>query len=1221
MSGRVHVPGLHVDPGEGGVLGAASGPAAPGQQPPLVPDTLTVVQQEADGTPHPVVVATCPACGTPVVEGAQFCHVCGVPLAGLRRSESAERRVVTVLFGDLSDFTAWAEDLDPERVGEVTDRVLAGLARTVTDFDGHVDKLTGDGIMAVFGAPTAHEDDVERAVRAAASMQETVRQLVADESGGGRRLGLRVGLNTGEVLAGVQASLAYTVVGDTVNTASRLSDAALVGGVYAGRETALATMAVASWRPLPPLRLKGKREPVQAYELVTLRPAATNRLGLGDEVPFIGRDAQLGRMISTCLDVIHGDRPGVLAITGEAGVGKSRAAQELARFASELPGARVLWGRATPYGEGRHLAPLVDIVRNACGLDDSEPADVTVDRVRRTVERLDHPASAWWAPTTLVDRLLTLLGIAADSGHGPPSQSAPSDPVPRDGVLDGVAMLLRALAEEGPLLVVIDDMQWASDELRRAVVETAQRLRGPVLLALVGREGLPTAGLTFPVNLHLEPLDDEAAGDLLTAFLGGAELDKRARDNLLGRARGNPYFLAELLHLLVDRGLLRRNGSTLTPVGELPEQVLPAGVQAVLAARIDDLEPDARAVLRAAAVLGNRFPVDALAEVERRPQAEVREALDELAARQLLRPAEGGSEPGGRAGRSPRSWAFVHPMARDVAYGSLPKAERARRHARAARWAATALEGQPAEVDAFLAAQSEAALGLAASMQLPVTDPVWQVRELGLAALLRLGQAALVRDEYSSAADLLRRALVLGGGAQGGGISTERQLEVRLSFAEALTALRRLPEAEDTLRPVLGSNDDRVRLGALTVLGDIRYKQGRDSDAVELLERVFAEATSCDQTETAGVAVRQLGLVDYYAGRLKAAEHRFGQALEIARAKQDRRGAGWALQHLAWAATTRGDYTFADDCLVDATEHFASLEDTGGLAWCAGTESLVRLLQGRLAEARTVSRGLVPLAETLAESWGVAICLLVDSMAAAELGDVTAARTESAQAERLFRETGDTWGQSLALVAQGMAARSAGDPPAALERLQGAVHVAEEGRHPLPGLLALVYLGLAALEVDDLPLARSSAERATTVLERLDLEPHVALGVSVLNAQVSRAGGEPAVAVRLLRTALWGNRQQTLLFPRRQALAHLAGSLLDSGEPAEALEVARRAVWIPAEDVRSRVLALRALGTALRTAGDVHGARQAYAEALRVAQETEARSEEAVTAELLHSVE
>ena len=192
----------------------------------------------------------CPVCGTPPIPGARFCHSCGALLdaSGLSEEGTAERRIVTVLFGDLSDFTAWAEELDPERVGAVIDRVLAALSRTVTETGGRVDKLTGDGVMAVFGAPTAHEDDAERAVRAAARMQAEVRRMMAEEIGGGRRLGFRVGLNTGEVLAGVQAHLAYTVVGDTVNTASRLSDAAGVGSVYAGRDPALATKAIASWR-------------------------------------------------------------------------------------------------------------------------------------------------------------------------------------------------------------------------------------------------------------------------------------------------------------------------------------------------------------------------------------------------------------------------------------------------------------------------------------------------------------------------------------------------------------------------------------------------------------------------------------------------------------------------------------------------------------------------------------------------------------------------------------------------------------------------------------------------------------------------------------------------------------------------------------------------------------------------------------------------------------
>src|SRR4051812_16043769 len=503
---------------------------------------------------------TCPVCGTPPVPGARFCHNCGAVLDAAGVSDpTAERRIVTVLFGDLSDFTAWAEDLDPERVGVVTDRVLAALSRATVDMGGRVDKLTGDGIMAVFGAPTAHEDDAERAVRAAARMQTDVRRLMEEESGGGRRMGLRVGLNTGEVLAGVQAHLTYTVVGDTVNTASRLSDAAGVGAVFAGRETALATMSLASWRALPPLRLKGKREPVPAYELVGLRPPGAARLGLGDEAPFIGRDAEFGRLVGKLLDVVESGHPASIVVAGEAGVGKTRLGIELSRFATELPAARVLWGRCTPYGEGRDLAPVAEWVRTAAGIVDTDNPAMAEAKVRRTVARLSRSATDRPLPTSVADRLLALLGLLQSPPLAPRDTVAPGVVgVPRDPMVDAAGALLDALAVEGPLVLVVDDTQWAAPALLAAFGHLAAQLHGPVLHVSLGRSDLIGHEwwdrLPEPELLPLAPLDDTASERLLRAYLGGADLDDTAREVLLGRAQGNPFFLSELLHLLVDRG-------------------------------------------------------------------------------------------------------------------------------------------------------------------------------------------------------------------------------------------------------------------------------------------------------------------------------------------------------------------------------------------------------------------------------------------------------------------------------------------------------------------------------------------------------------------------------------------------------------------------------------------------------------------------------------------
>ncbi len=1148
----------------------------------------------------------CPACSTPVVANSRFCHACGVPLTTRRAADSTERRVVTVLFGDLSDFTAWAEDLDPERVGEVTDRVLAALARIVVDVGGHVDKLTGDGIMAVFGAPTAHEDDAERAVRAAVAMQHEVVQLIADELGGGRRLGLRVGLNTGEVLAGVQAALAYTVVGDTVNTASRLSDAASIGSVFAGRDTAVATMTLASWRALPPLRLKGKREPVAAYELVSLRPTTTGQLGLGDDAPFVGRETEVARLVGASLDVAEGGVPRTIFVTGEAGVGKTRTIGELVRFASELPDARVLWGRAMPYGEGRHLAPLVELVRTACGITDADSNREAAERVRRTLARLEHPAPSFWVPGAVAERLMHLLGVSLDGDGSISRDAATVDPHGRDSVFEAVAALLRALAIEGPLLVVLDDLQWASRELREAIGEVARRLRGPVLLVLIARESPDIPGLN-PLNITLGRLDDAASRRLLRTYLGGGELADPLRSALLSRAQGNPYFLAELLHLLVDRGLLRQVGDSWEASGPLPADALPAAVQSVLAARIDGLDPIARSVLRTASVIGMRPFPEAIEFVDERPAEEVRKALAELTARQLLRAPQGGDN----------LWQFTHPMARDVAYKSLPKAERARRHALTARWGAGRAAGSSSpELDAFIGAQAESALRLADSVGLAPDDPVRQVRFIGYEALVRLGGLARSRDEYRSAAEVLGRAKRLGEAGQ----PVDLVIQRRTTMAAALSSLRRLDEAEEEIVPALEQAKGELRLAALVVLGELRQKQKRDAEAVEALTMALTEAREAGSERWMSSAVRQLGLVDYYGGRLRRAEERFGHALELARRAGDGRGAAWALEHLAWSATTRGDYAAAQAALSDASELFGELDDTGGLAWCAGTEALVQVLQGRLADGRATARALIPLAESLAENWGVAMCRTIDALAAAELGDVRAAQHEARLATAALTESGDHWGRSFALIALATAARAAGEPAEALTLFEAALGSADPGEYALNAAFAYTGAGLAHLELGNVEEAADKARQALGVLVRLDLEPHAALGVAVLDAQVRRVRGEPLEAARRLREVLAAAPGSTFLFPRRQALAHLAGSLVDAGQPQEALEIAREAVATPAEDVRSRVLALRALGTALHANGDDPAAAQAYLQALEVAVATQARSEEAPTRRLLEAL-
>ena len=1130
----------------------------------------------------------CPVCATPTVPGARFCFQCGTALgdaAEIHGEHGGERRVVTVLFGDLSEFTAWAEDLDPERVGLVTDRVLVSLAQTVAAYGGHVDKLTGDGIMAVFGAPQAHEDDAERAVRAALQMQEEVGRLVAEESGGGRQLGLRVGLNTGEVLAGVRASLSYTVVGDAVNTASRLSDAAGVGAVLAGRDTAVPTMSVASWRALPPLRLKGKREPVEAYELIGLRRRPATRLGLGDEAPLTGREAELGLLVSRIRDATERGRPASLVLTGEAGLGKTRLWRELARIVAEMPGSRVLVGRCEPYGRARDLAPVVEMVRTACGITDEDSDDTARERARRLVSRLEHPARAVRAvasAATLGDTLLTLLGLPDERGTLPREGVSPGEAERRgDDLAVALAWLFDALAAEGPLLLVVDDLHWSGPGLLDLLGTVSERVRGPVTILAVGRHELLehhadwTSRLPDPALLPLAPLEDAAAERLLRAYLGGSELEQPPRRELLDRAQGNPFFLAEMLHLLVDRGLLRRDpDGSWTVTGPVPSRVLPAGVHAVLAARIDELPPAPRATLRDAAVVGGRFSVDALVALSGDDSAEVVSQLTALVEHEVVVP------------QGDDAFAFAHTLTREVAYAGIPKIDRARRHATVARWAATGLPGGPAEVDVYVAGQADLALALADEMRLPEDDPARAARLLGGEALARLGCSALARDDNVTAADLLARALAVAGEA----LPERSRRAAEIAYAEALAALHRLDEALVVLTPAL--EDPRADdLGsALVVLGEVRRKQGDDHAATEAFVRAVTAAADAGDDRVVANALRQLGLMDYFAGRLRSAQRHFEQALDLARRVGDQRGTGWALQHLAWNATSRGDFDAADDALRRASDVFSAFGDLGGVAWCVGTEALVRVLQGRLHEARALVASVTAPARESGDQFAIAACLTIDSIAASELGDAATAAAQSAEAVDIYAELGDAWGLSRALLARGLAARSAGDRAAATEFLSQAVTQAEQLPHPTIHALALVALGWCFLGAGHLDQAEEAALRATAVTEELALEQHPARAERVLLAAVARARGDVARSIELLDGVTAGDVTPTMLSPVRRALAEYADALLDAGRVAEAVEAAERAADVAGEDVASRVVSLRTLTRARAAAQAAGGA-------------------------------
>ncbi|MFJ8581855.1 adenylate/guanylate cyclase domain-containing protein [Micromonospora sp. NPDC093277] len=1181
---------------------------------------------------------TCPVCGTVAVPGARFCHNCGAALPAAAILPAAERRVVTVLFGDLSDFTSWSEDLDPERVGAVTDRVLAALAGSVKTFGGHVDKLTGDGIMAVFGAPVAHEDDAERAVRAALSMQRAVRRVLDDERGGGAPLGLRVGLNTGDVIAGIQAAIEYTVIGDTVNTAARLADAAAVGAVYAGARTAAATRHVASWRALRPLRLKGKREPVEAYELLGLLDAPGTRSGLGDEAPFVGRETEIGRIAGRLAEVIDRSEPRVLLMTAEAGIGKSRFAAEVERLAAGYDvgagryaahtGARVLSVRCAAFGERRRLAPLADLVRAAVGLPNDAATAVTrpavEERLRRLGQRLSRiPGDP---PPVAVDQLLALLGYAelpaaAESGEWNAATAHPD----AEAVPNAVADLLSALAVEAPLMVVVDDLHDATAETINALGLALSRLTGPVLVLLLGRpELVRTAGALTRVadaEVHaLPPLRGADAARLLTSYLGGGKLSQADADRLLATAQGNPFYLAELVTLLMERGALTPGPDRNPPVGwrlapgSLGSRLLSRDLAAVLAARIDALPPDARSVLRDAAVVGDTVPTGALEALREqrggrdgRPAAvaavELDRAVEELLQRRMLH-------------RSRTGYAFATPLMREAAYAGVSKAELAERHAALARWAApesvdaaTPPAGGFTEAarDEFVAEHVERAATLADAVKLRPDAPARAVAPLGAAALGRAARRALRSGEPALAVEYAERAAEL---ARDG-----MPLADQVVHARALLQIGRPGDALASAEKIAANAGESAasRASALLLAGQAHQTVGDADRAVRCWQEALQVATAAGLPAMRASAMRRLGMADFIAGRLSQASSRLAASYQVSLSVRDLRGQAWSLQNLAWVTTTRGDFAGTDAVLGRAARLFAELKDPYGRAWLRGTTAFARLLAGRLREASRMARVFLPFGERVGEAWAVGTLRAVEAYATAEVGELAEADRGARQAYREFAEVGDDWGQGFALVVRGVVARGLGAPEHAADLLTDALGYAHRTSHPLLTGMAGTLRGFVALELGDRETAEREARSVLTTVEPHNPQAPAQVGPRVLLAMARLAADDSATAVGLLApVATAAAHTPSLLFSRRQTMARYASALLAHGQREQALDWAQRAVAAPAEDVRSQVIGACVLAEALAACGRPVEALASAEEAVRLAYATEQRSERAV---------
>ena len=771
---------------------------------------------------------------------ARFCPACGQRLLG----EVEERRVVTVLFADLVDSTRLVESLDPEAARDLLNETFRRLAAEVRRFGGTLEKYIGDAIFAVFGFPTGHDDDAARAVRAALAMRDIVR--TAETALGDLALRLRIGLDTGEVAA-AERSGDLRVTGPAVHTAARIQQAAEPDQILLSARTLRAARDTAEVGPLARLEVRGQRLPVEVVEVLGLSPAepATG--------PMVGREADLPRLIGALDHAAHHNR--LVLLVGDAGVGKST----LARAVTAEIGDRVhvLWGRCLPDWQSLPFWPVREVLAAAAGLAPTEPAGVLSTSIHRLVaDTWPDPVAA---PAT-AESLCRLAGLEVDE-PGPAAQPGPGTTRELAAALAGV---LCGLARDERVLVVLEDLHWATRDLLEVastLVTDGCRSQGQLAYLGISRPELPgcPAGCSGPgpsgsTSTPWPSGPRPAAGH-------GARGRRRPRPGRPGvrRQQGQPLFVKELAIALREAGRAGPGQPTLP---------IPDSLQALVAARLDRLPLSAKRVLCRAAVVGRWFSSAALAAMARPGDGELGADLDRLVRSGLIERL-----PERLAGGQER-FAFHHALFRDVAYAILPKVGRSELHRRLAGWLAGTPGEEPSlpEVVAYHLVQ---AVRLAGEVRAPTAED----RELAARAVAACRRAARrLRDQEAldAAGQMLDDALGLAGVA---GTAAEDEAELRLERGTVRGATGDLAGALADLGPATGSARPAVRARAWTELSNLHGMFGQYAESAAAADRAVVEAAEAGDPALIAQAIRAKAYVPYLAGDLAGAGRLLDEAL------------------------------------------------------------------------------------------------------------------------------------------------------------------------------------------------------------------------------------------------------------------------------------------------------------------------------------------------------
>ena len=1004
----------------------------------------------------------CPSCASQIPADARFCSTCGYAITA---SQAEERRITTVLFADLVEFTTLAEHRDPEAVKRLIDSCFQLLVDDITSFGGRVDKILGDGILALFGAPVAHEDDAERAVRAALRMQATLAHFVGTSGlSGSAGIRMRIGINTGEVLVGTLAGTEYTAMGDVVNTASRLQSAAPPGGILVGHTTySLASQAI-HFEPAGELDARGREQSVKTWLAVEATAPPGSRSRRGRSGPLIGRAPELaiGR---AALDLVTiANRSVLLAISGENGVGKSRLADELIDHMHNSVDAAVLEGACVPYGEANVWFPIANALCRYLDLDPTLPVTeirgIARQRATQLLANVDDTEIE-----RMVDVFLHLLG------HPSPIDKLEA-PAARASIHHAVSRVLELRTQERPVVLSINDLHWADAALIGLLEHLVTSLsRSPFALITAMR---PRSEVAWPphteratvVSLNLQPLGQVATEELAAQLLADQCADPKLLTALYERSGGNPLFLHELAALAAAGGGIRE---------------LPNSLRALIIARLDQLSPDQRQIIENAAILGTSGSIASLQtfadELGQRFDASKLRELDDLG----LLEVRG------------RRWEFRSDSVRDAAYQTLTKAARARRHAGVAK----AMANFPAGLDdrahhTATAAELVRELG-------PVEGVVNTIADDAVKLLTAAAERADDNGSMRVATRHASRALEL---LPSGPEHEERRVRLQLIRAGALLDLRDFDAARVDLDSALASASQRGDVAAEgdahRLLGSMHHASSRLPEARLELGQAVDLLRTVQRPDLLARALRARGFIELFGGSLVDAEWFFGEADTLYRLLDDQRGLAWLEQHRAWISFLSGDMALARDRLNHAADTLDKLGDRSGVGWAFGLLAFVEFFERHFAEAEALAELVIREADQRGDEWAVGMMQTLLADLRLWQGDLSEAANLAEQARSRFKKLKDRFGliQATApLLRAQIALGQAGAAQRSTEELLTLAEMSVQGPFPLMAVAG------AAMHRGDGATAVEIADRAIAETDELNgsaFEPHIARLVGLL---------------------------------------------------------------------------------------------------------------------------